>query len=201
MNCLPERGFQMARVGVAILAGGQGRRMGGSKPERQFRGRRLIDPALDLVSAWRVPAAICVREPGQVANSNFAQILDWPEIEGPLSGLLSALEWARAEGVDYVLTLPCDAPFLPADLLSKLLPIAVGTARPVVASSKGRRHPTCAVWPVELLSRVAAYAEAGRRSLSGALEACDTVEVRWADCPLDVFENINSPEDIARLQD
>lgn len=193
-------GFQMDNVGVVILAGGQGRRMGGGKPERPFRGRRLIDPVLDLVSAWDVPAVICVRDPGQVSGDGFEQIVDWPDLEGPLAGLLSGFDWAQRARLGHFLTLPCDAPMLPADLLSRLLRACLDAGRPAVATSHGRCHPTCAVWPADATSRVTEYAQTGRRSLAGALDVCEAIEVEWREPGSDPFINLNTPEDLIRYQ-
>lgn len=195
-----EPGFPMDKVGVVILAGGLGTRMGGGKPGQLFRGRRLIDPVLDLANTWRLPAVICVREQGQVRGDGFGQIFDWQGIEGPLAGLLAAFDWARSRGLDRFLTLPCDTPFLPDDVLPKLLCASMDSNRPAVATSNGRRHPTCAVWPTEAFARVESYAETGRRSLTAALDACHAVDVTWAECPPDLFVNINTYEDLVRFQ-
>ena len=195
-----ERGFLMDRVGVVILAGGFGTRMGGGKPERLFRGRRLIDPMIDLVNAWHVPAVMCVREPAQVKQEAYQCILDRPDIEGPLAGLLAAFDWACGESLERILTLPCDMPLLPADVLEKLCGASKAGKRPAVAVSNGRRHPVCAVWPAESFGRVEAYAAAGRRSLVGALEACGAVDVEWPEGEPDLFVNINTPDDLARFE-
>lgn len=190
----------MDRVGIAILAGGLGTRMGGGKPEKLFRGRRLIDPVLDRASAWDVPTVICVREPRQVAGCVFGQIFDRTGVEGPLAGLLAALDWAKGVGLGHVLTLPCDTPFLPQDVLSKLWCAARDSGAPAVAVSKARRHPTCAVWPVGSLPDVEAYAATGRHSLSGALDTCGVVEVSWPVSAPDAFVNINTPGDLEIFQ-
>ena len=190
----------MDKVGVVILAGGSGTRMGGGKPERLFRGRRLIDPVIDLVNAWYVPAVMCVREPTQVKQKPLGWIFDRPDIDGPLAGLLAAFEWARGESLDRFLTLPCDTPFLPADVLEKLCSASDARRRPAVAVSNGRRHPACVVWPVGSFGRVEAYAAAGRRSLVGALEACGAFDVVWPEGDSDLFVNINTPEDLARFE-
>lgn len=190
----------MDKVGVVILAGGLGTRMGGGKSERLFRGRRLIDPVIDLASAWCVPAVMCVREPAQVTQGACGWIFDRPDIDGPLAGLLAAFEWARGECLDRFLTLPCDTPFLPADVLEKLCSASEAGKRPAVAVSNGRRHPVCAVWPAESFGRVETYAAAGRRSLIGALEACGAVNVPWPEGDPDVFVNINTPEDLVRFE-
>ena len=190
----------MDKVGVVVLAGGLGTRMGGGKPERMFRGRRLIDPVIDHVGAWRVPAVICVRELAQVTQETCGWIFDRPGIDGPLAGLLAAFEWAHGERLDRFLTLPCDTPFLPADVLEKLSEVSEARERPAVAVSNGRRHPVCAVWPADSLGRVETYAEAGRRSLVGALEACGAVDVAWPEEDRDLFVNINTPEDLGRFE-
>ncbi|MHA6288159.1 molybdenum cofactor guanylyltransferase [Maricaulis sp. CAU 1757] len=187
----------MTGTGVVILAGGRGRRMGGGKPERPFRGRRLIDPVLDRVAAWSVPAVICVRERDQVAGSGLDQIIDRQDVEGPLAGLLSAFSWAQGAGLDHVLTLPCDTPFLPENVLPKLRRASIMAGAPAVAFSAGRRHPVCAVWPVVSAHAVAAYAGTGRTSLSGALSACQSVDVCWTDEQVDRFCNINTMEELA----
>ena len=85
-------GFRMDEIGVVILAGGLGTRMGGGKPERLFKGRRLIEYVLDRAATWDVPMAICVREPGQMTASVVDQIFDRPGVEDPLTGLLTTLD-------------------------------------------------------------------------------------------------------------
>ncbi|MCP5432687.1 MAG: molybdenum cofactor guanylyltransferase [Alphaproteobacteria bacterium] len=193
-------GFPMDKVGVVILAGGLGTRMGGGKPERLFRGRRLIDPVLDRASAWRLPTVLCVRKQAQLTEDTLGQLLDRPDIEGPLAGLLAALDWATGVGLEHILTLPCDTPFLPEDVLARLLSASRTAGAPAVAASNARRHPTCAVWPRDSRSGVEAYAATGRRSLSGALDNCAAVDVFWPLSTLDPFVNINTPGDIDLLE-
>jgi len=193
-------GFRMDEIGVVILAGGLGTRMGGGKPERLFKGRRLIEYVLDRAATWDVPMAICVREPGQVAAGVVDQIFDRPGVEGPLAGLLTALDWGRGAGLGHVLILPCDTPFLPENVLARLWRAARDAGAPAVAESNDRRHPTCAVWPVMSLPQIKTYAATGQRSLSGALDACNAVELSWSDNASDGFININTPGDLEALQ-
>lgn len=195
-----EPGFPMDKVGVVILAGGLGTRIGGGKPERLFRGRRLIDPVLDRASAWRLPTVICVRKRGQLAEETPRQLLDRPDIEGPLAGLLAALDWATGVGLEHILTLPCDTPFLPENVLARLLHASRNASAPAVAASNVRRHPTCAVWPRDSRAGVEAYAATGRRSLSGALDKCGAVDVSWPESTPDAFININTPGDLEMFQ-
>jgi len=188
----------MPDIGVIILAGGSGSRIGGRKPDRLFRGRRLIAPVLDRVIEWGAPAAACVRAHDQVSGTGLDCIIDRPGIAGPLAGLLAGFSWAAECELRHILTVPCDTPFLPGDLLSKLRRAAIEAGAPAVACCDGRRHPTCTVWPAETGPRVEAYAATGRRSLSGALEWCGAVDAKWTLDAGPLFININTPADLKR---
>ena len=87
---------------IVILAGGEGRRIGGGKPARLLGGQSLIDRAIARAWSWSVPVLVAAREGGDIGDD--------PAVEGPLGGVAAAL----ALGGD-VLTIPCDMPFLPDD--------------------------------------------------------------------------------------
>lgn len=185
-----------------ILAGGEGRRMGGGKPLRRFGGATLIGRALELASGYAASVAVAVREPAQVGGLGVPLLLDDPAIPGPLAGLASALGHARSLGAPTVLTLPCDMPTLPGDLALRLAAAlqAHPGARAAVASSNGRLHPVCALWRAEALDRLAGYAASGGRSLRGFAEACDAAMVDWGDLAPDPFAGANTPAELAALQ-
>ena len=200
MYCRRARGLPMIDLVAVILAGGDGRRIGGGKPNIRLDGRRLIDRAIDHVAEWRIPARLSVREPGQVYPARLPEVVDDPRIEGPLGGLLGALAWAVAFGARRVITVPCDMPYLPCDLKTRLDAMAVQFDQPAVATSLQRRHPVCSVWPVRCLGPLQTYADSGRRSLNGALERCAAVSVDWSvQDGRDPFYNINTSGDLARV--
>src|SRR5689334_358156 len=95
-----------------VLAGGEGRRMGGGKPLQRFGDGTLLDRALALARGYADDVAVAVRAAAQAGGSDAPLIFDDPAIEGPLGGVAAALAHARAAGADAVLTLPCDAPRL-----------------------------------------------------------------------------------------
>ena len=105
---------------IVILAGGDGQRMGGAKPLRMLHGERLVDRALRMARAWSDDVRVALRDPRQIEGVDVPVLLDDPAIEGPLAGLRSALTAAREAGREMVLTIPCDAPFVPADLAARL---------------------------------------------------------------------------------
>jgi molybdopterin-guanine dinucleotide biosynthesis protein A len=198
----PVRSPQPDAVAV-VLAGGEGRRMGGDKPLRPFGGARLIDRALALAQGYCLRTAVAVRRPGQIpALPGALLLLDPADLPGPLAGLASALAFARAQGAPRVLTLPCDTPRLPADLLARLAAAldGAGPARVAVARSGGRLHPACALWPADGLEALGAYAAAGRASLRGFAVELGMGVVDWDAPGGDPFANANTPAELALLQ-
>lgn len=185
---------------VVILAGGEGRRIGGRKPVRTMGGERLVDRAAANAAAYGAPLAIAVRDIGQIPDPPALLIRDAEPIEGPLAGLASALAFAAARGCGLVLTIAADMPFLPRDLETRLRAALRPDARAALASSGGRLHPAASLWLVEAAKEVENYVAAGKRSLRGFAEAVGFVEVEWPDRPFDPFFNINSEADLAEAE-
>lgn len=187
-------------VAVVVLAGGDGRRMGGGKPLRTFGQTTLVGQALARARRWSPIVAVAVRARDQVAGDFDAPVLlDDPTIPGPAAGLASAFAFAAGVSAPRLLTLPCDAPRLPDDLLERL-DAALGDAGVAVASSLGWLHPTCALWRTDRAGRLPAYLATGA-SLRGFAADCGMVQVAWEPGPDgDPFANANTPEDLAALQ-
>lgn len=185
---------------IALLAGGAGRRIGGGKPHRLLGGTRLLDRALTTARAIAAPTILVVREPGQVDGFGGTVVLDTPGIDGPLAGLFSALAWAADAGADRVLTLPCDMPFLPADLHPRLESALTQEVGAAVAASGGRLHPVCALWRTTTTPTLARRAREGNLSLRGLAEAVGCAIVDWPVDRGDPFVNINTAEDMAAAE-
>ncbi len=110
-----------------ILAGGLGRRMGGvDKTLLPLGGRPLLARIAARV-APQCPAGLALSANGDPAR--FAGVFDGPVLPdpvpgavGPLAGLLAGMEHgAGLPGVTHVLSVPGDAPFLPADLVARFV--------------------------------------------------------------------------------
>ena len=168
---------------IVILAGGEGRRIGGGKPQRLLGGETLLERALRQAQRWSDEVLVAARAGGDLADD--------PAIEGPLGGVAAAL----ALGGD-VLTIPCDMPFLPDDLPARLRSEAAAT----VAASGGRLHPVCGFWRAEAMAGLGDYLATGRRSLTGFAEAVGYEAVDWAAEPFDPFFNVNDEADLARAE-
>ena len=183
---------------VVILAGGEGRRIGGDKPRRLLAGRTLIDRIVERARSWSPVVAIAVRQNVPTSPPAIPILVDGP-LQGPIAGLASALHFGRVQAVDAVLTIPCDTPMLPADLLDRLSPGLVGY-RAAVPTSAGRLHPTCALWRTDAGDELPGYAASGRSSLMGFASVVGHTRIDWSAEPLDPFFNVNDEDDLERAE-
>ncbi|MFL6735197.1 MAG: molybdenum cofactor guanylyltransferase [Sphingomicrobium sp.] len=183
------------KIVVGIFAGGEGKRIGGRKPDRHLGGRTLLDRAVSLAQQWSDEIVITVRDLLQVPNARCPVIADDPLIEGPLGGLASALRFADALQFDALLTIASDMPFLPADLAARLQH-GMTEAPVAIARSDGHLHPVCALWRRETVVGLNDYIATGRTSLWGLAEQLGFTAVDWPSDPPDPFFNINSQQDL-----
>ncbi|QIK95773.1 molybdenum cofactor guanylyltransferase [Sphingomonas sp. HDW15A] len=183
------------QLALAILAGGEGRRIGGGKPVVELGSQTLLERAVERAAGWTDTVSIVLRSRDQTATGGLPQLVDRQDIEGPLGGLAAALAWANAVGAEFLLTIPCDMPFFPFDLWPRLLD-DIGEASAAIAASDGRLHPVCGLWRSDLAGLMEDYASTGRRSLKGFAEMVGFTQVDWVADPFDPFFNINSPSDL-----
>ncbi|MBY0565470.1 MAG: molybdenum cofactor guanylyltransferase [Hyphomonadaceae bacterium] len=189
-------------LGVLVLAGGRGARIGGGKPERTLAGYRLIDHVLHFARRSCGVVALGLHAPDQVdAPADLHVVLDRSGIEGPLASLAAGLTWAKRSAADYLLTLPCDAPFLPHDLGARLrMRLATSLAAAALPTSHGRMHPSCGLWRADAVEKIADYLSSGRRSLIGFAEHVGYAVEDWGAPARDPFFNINTPDDLAQAE-
>jgi molybdopterin-guanine dinucleotide biosynthesis protein A len=191
----------MRNVVVVILAGGEGKRIGGGKPLKIYRGEPLIDRAIRRARSWSDRVAVALRDRSQL-GAVPADLIPDADVAGPLGGLISGMKFAIAKKRQFVLVIPADMPFLPADLLDRLHQ-AIGDKGCALAESGGQLHPVCGLWQSNAVRSALSYAAAGRRSLKGLAASIGFVAVEWEAEAVDPFFNINTSEDLAeagRLQ-
>lgn len=203
----------MARPEIlsVIIAGGQGRRFSGqgeavNKALVDLAGAPLIARVMDRLKANQTQVIIS-------ANADIAAFegLGLPVLSdrdfagaGPLAGVYAAMQYAarQPQGFDGLFTVPADTPFLPHDLLARLLASAVtpdGLA-PRFAATQERWHPLTGLWPLSLAPRLRDYLASGQRAVHGWAKVVQAEPVRFTapDVGPDPFFNINTPEDLDR---
>lgn len=185
-----------------ILAGGLARRMGGGdKPLRRVGGRTVLERVADAlrpqVSALLLNAN---GDPARFAAYAMPVLPDpVPDYPGPLAGVLAGLEWAAANRPDagWMLSVPGDAPFLPADLVARLHRARAAAGVPLAcAASGGWTHPVVGLWPVDIAPALRAAVEGGLSKIDRFTAAHGVVAAEWPSSPVDPFFNANRPEDL-----
>lgn len=185
------------RITGVVLAGGAGRRMGGAdKGLERLHGEALASHALRrlrpqvaalLISANRNHDAYAAFGVPVVADA-------LPDFAGPLAGLLAGLEQARTP---YVVSVPCDTPGFPQDLVARLCQALAGGAPAAYARAGGRHQPVFCLAHRHLAPHLRAYLEGGGRRMQQWL---GSVGAAVADFGEDAapFDNLNTAQDLAR---
>lgn len=193
-----------------ILAGGLARRMGGGdKAKIEINGVTILDRVLATLSAQC--AGIVINANGDLkrfADAGVPVIPDNVEgFVGPLAGILAGLDWLaeRDNGIEWMLSVPGDCPFLPDDLVERLH-IArrkMGTGVPLACARSGEwRHPVVALWPLALREDLRkALTDEGLRKIEVWTARHGVALADWPAEPVDPFFNINTPEDAARAEE
>ncbi|WP_445004285.1 molybdenum cofactor guanylyltransferase MobA [Halomonas mongoliensis] len=181
-----------------ILAGGQGRRMGGvDKGLVAFRGRPLVAHVRDRL-VGRVAELLINANRSQGDYAPLAdRVIDDAEggFQGPLMGIYSGLCAARTP---WLVVAPCDTPSLPRELVPRLL-AGRGDADIAVAWDGERLHPVVALIRTSLADDLAAALAEGERKIDRWYARHPWCRVDFSDCP-EAFANLNTDDDRRRLE-
>jgi molybdopterin-guanine dinucleotide biosynthesis protein A len=190
-----------------VLAGGLARRMGGGdKALIRIGGEAILDRVLAVLRGSCDPIILNANgDPARFARYGLPVIADSvPDFAGPLAGILAGLDWAAAHApaTEWVVSVPGDCPFLPADLVDRLHSVRAEAGTPLACARSGEwRHPVVGLWRVDL-----------RDDLRHALTVEDLRKIEiwtarhgvaiasWPDQPIDPFFNVNTPDDLAAAE-
>jgi len=179
-------------VSGVILAGGRGRRMGCvDKGLQPFRGRTLIEWVIGRLQPQLAEILVNANQNTQrYAAFGHPVIADLvPGYAGPLAGLHSALSAATHE---LVLTAPCDSPFIPDDLASRMeTELRRASADVAVAWTGSQPHPVFCLVRRALLPHLSRFLDAGGRKIDAWYADLNVVRVAFDDQP-EAFANFNT---------
>ncbi len=186
----------MTSVSGIVLAGGLGRRMGGvDKGLQPLRGKPMVEWVLERLAPQVDEIIINANQNGE-AYAKFGHRVIGDEVSGfagPLAGLHAGLK-AAAHAV--VVTVPCDSPFLPRDLVSRLH-MQIGDNELAVAKTGEQAHPVFALVRKSVLPGLESFLRHGGRKIDAWYSGLRFVEVRFDDQP-GAFRNINTVEELNR---
>lgn len=193
-----------------VLAGGLARRMGGGDKVRIKIGRStILDRVLATLSGQCVDIIINANgDPKRFEDTGCIVVPDnVPGFAGPLAGILAGLDWLAAQnnGIEWLLSVPGDCPFLPDDLVERLHEARrkMGAGVPLACARSGEwRHPVVGLWPVALRAVLRkALVDEDLRKIEVFTARHGIAIAEWSDQPIDPFFNVNSPEDVKRAEE
>jgi len=184
----------MNRVTGIVLAGGQGRRMGGvDKGLQLLHGKSMVEHVLARL-APQVDEILINANQNLEAYARFGHRVVADAIggfAGPLAGLHAGLAAARHE---MVLTVPCDSPFLPPDLCARMKGALNGNDL-AVAKTGDQPHPVFSLVRTSVKKNLEDFLLKGGRKIDAWYSTLEVVEVAFDD-EADAFRNINTREEL-----
>ena len=185
----------------AIIAGGKSSRMGGEeKAFLTLSGKSFLDLVIGRFDQQVDRVVINANGDGQRFSDTGLQVV--PDImttlTTPLAGLHASLSFAR--NADFLVTVPSDTPFLPLDLVSRLVEQAQDGGA-AIAHSGGQDHYVIGAWKAELLTDLEkAIQKEGLFRVKDWARHVSAGIVTWPVLPYDPFFNLNTPDDLKRAE-
>ena len=184
------------KISGIVLAGGLGRRMGGvDKGLQLLHGKPMIEHVLERLRP----------QVGEIvinANQNLDRYQSFGHrvvsdaiggFAGPLAGLHAGLQ---AVTNPLAVTVPCDSPFLPTDLVARLQS-KLDANDLAVAKTGDQAHPVFALVRQSVAGNLETFLASGGRKIDAWYAALKVVEVNFDD-EADAFRNINTREELDR---
>jgi molybdopterin-guanine dinucleotide biosynthesis protein A len=187
-----------------VLAGGRGSRMGGvDKGLQTFRGEPM---ALHVLQRLQ-PQTDCLMIN---ANQNLPRYHEfgvpvWPDdmegFAGPLAGMETALRHCETA---YLVTAPCDSPFLPEDLVARLAAALqeqdADLAVAVTGGNDGplQPHPVFCLAKTSLLPHLTQFLQDGGRKVEQWYSSLKVAKVHFSDEA--AFRNINTLDELKKFE-
>lgn len=190
----------MEKITGVVLAGGQGRRMGGvDKGLTLLQGRPFIEWVLARFSPQVDEVLINANQNlEQYARFGYRVIPDQiAGFAGPLAGLHRGLAEAQHE---LVATVPCDSPFLPDDLVERLhKELTAAKAQLAVAKTFTQAHPVFCLCRRDVLGHLSEFLNSGGRKIDAWYATLKVVEVPF-DAQAEAFSNINTRNELSEFE-
>ena len=191
-------------ITALILAGGKGRRLGGQdKGLVHYKNKPLIEHVIERIQPQLGTIIVNANRNQEIyMGYGFSVINDeLSDYQGPLAGFATAM---KAVNTSHIITLPCDGPLLPKNLVSKMLEALNNTPRTasetiIVAHNGERLQPVYALIPVNLISSLEQFLEGGERKIDLWYAKHSMKIADFSDTP-NAFDNINTEEQRKKME-
>jgi molybdenum cofactor guanylyltransferase len=190
------------RITGAVIAGGRSSRMGGQ--EKMFSiigGSTILNRVISSLAGANNVIINANGDPARFSQTGYAVVADiLTSVVTPLAGLHASLVWAAQHDCDWLVTVPADTPFLPLDIVTRLIAAAQSSGA-AIASSGGQEHFIIGAWRTSLNCELeqAILIDQLFRVKDWAARA-NAARISWPNHPYDPFFNVNTPDDLAEAR-
>lgn len=190
-------------IPAIIIAGGHGSRMGGvDKCLLEIGSKTILSHITEKLTQQTSVIYLNINGNSQrFSEYNLPLITDQtiPSI-GPLGGLKSAMRFLSTQNTPptKILTVASDCPFLPPNLLQKLLESSGQNNDVTYCHSNNRDHFITALWPTQLLPPLSEFIDSGGRSVGKFISTLQNRKVHFQYDDVDPFFNINTVEQLQK---
>ena len=192
---------------AVILTGGRSSRMGGGvKSLKKFNNKYIFDRIFENLQTQVDKVIINSNDSENLfVKYNVEVIKDSLEgFLGPLAGLHATLEWLNknAPYINWLVTVPGDTPFIPKNLVKKLLDkVKNSNNKIVLAQSNGKTHPIIGIWQLDLFESLKNSLNSGNRKIMDWASQHSLEYVEFTNSKYDPFFNINCNEDLIEAKE
>ncbi len=184
-------------ISTIIIAGGKGRRFGRPKYDVIFKGRRLVDIAVEFARQFGGRISVACGSFNCNLSGGIRTFNDIISGCGPLGGIYSALHYSETQ---WILIMPVDMPNLSVEIYNILSQNIIDERSPVAAVSNKGLEPLVSIWPRSAVNQVEKMIKAGNYSIRDCLKALRFKAVKingeHNENKEDPFYNINTQQDL-----
>lgn len=185
------------KVSGIILSGGKSSRMGSEKGLKLFKGKPLVEYAIQALDQYCDNLILSTNNPDYYQKYKLITIEDEIKNLGPMGGIYSCL---KQTSFDINIILSCDMPFVDGNLIKFIIENIDTDFDALVPVHKGNKmEPLCAYYHSGLLSTLKSFVESENYKMMNFLESinCEKLNLEeWKGYNQLYFKNFNTPEDI-----
>lgn len=189
------------QITAVILAGGRGRRFDGmDKGLIQFKQCPIIEHVIKAIAPQVANIMINANRSEAIYSSYGYPVVndELSGFQGPLAGFSTAMKHASSP---YVLTLPCDGPFISSDYARRMAAALTDEHAELAVAHDGKRmQPVHALLPARLLASLKTFMDSGERKIDRWYLQHNVALVDFSDTPL-IFQNINTLDELNALEE
>ena len=180
----------------AIICGGSSRRFGSDKRLFQYQGKTFLETSFQKLDQICHQTVCVFRAPPPVELNHYPQIFDAPHSQGPMAGVLAALQFSKTP---FVFVLPCDVLKIPVSFLKYFS--GLRNFSKIVVLYTHHLEPLIGLYPSHFYGALKSFSDKGDFSLKSflcelSILQTDFVKLHDLDHSMpmvDDFENFNRP--------